>query len=262
MHRIPDRLADVLGGPHPGVARRGHPPAQDFPAIKGERDVLPAVRGWLDPGVLAKKVVFFRRAENGMRVSTRRKTELEGVGTKLLLEHEAVLERLAGILVLDHARLLGSQVQVTLVPGLEVGKFVGRRQARMSLAVALDLCYLVKSLETHPRPGVFLGQRLAAVGLHSIEHEPIREVAVVGDGKDFAAGLIFVTRHPFPEILGVDTIDSGVWRHLVGEFLAVAAALLSKCWLPMKPPDVIDHSWLTIVQESKGLRLRARQPGA
>ena len=96
---------------------------------------------------LAEEVVLFDGRQTGMRVGRADHAELVGVDAELALELEAVLQRRAGILELEHLRLLQlAQVEIALVPALEIGELVVRRQERMGLAIALDLRRLVEAL--------------------------------------------------------------------------------------------------------------------
>ena len=73
--------------------------------------------------------------------------ELVRVGPQLLLKHQPVFQRFAGIFVLQHLVLLGrGQVEVALIPGLIIGELVVRREEGMRFAVTLDLGDLVQRL--------------------------------------------------------------------------------------------------------------------
>ena len=73
--------------------------------------------------------------------------ELVGIDAEFALELEAELQRRARIFELEHLRLLQlAQVEVALVPPLEIGELVVGRQEGMGLAVALDLRRLVETL--------------------------------------------------------------------------------------------------------------------
>ena len=50
---------------------------------------------------LAEEIVLLDRSQAGVGVAAGSKAELERIGAELLLELEAVLQRLAGIFVLD-----------------------------------------------------------------------------------------------------------------------------------------------------------------
>ena len=73
----------------------------------------------------------------------------------------------------------------------------------MRLAVALHLRHLVDALPLGARLRVLARDRLAGEGVDLREHDPVREVAVVGDREDVAAGLVFIGLEDFPQILGV-----------------------------------------------------------
>ena len=127
--------------------------------------------------------------------------ELVGIDAELAFELEAVLQRRARILELEHLRRLHlAQVEIALVPALEIGELVVRRQEGMGLAVALDLGRLVEPLPLGARLGIFAIDRLAGEGLDHREHAAVGEIAVMGDGEHVAAGLVLVGRHPFPQV--------------------------------------------------------------
>ena len=97
-----------------------------------------------------------------MRVGRADHAELVGIDAELRLELQAVLQRRARILELQHLRLLGyAQVEVALVPALEIGELVVGREEGMGLAVALDLRRFVEALPLGARLGIFAVDRLA-----------------------------------------------------------------------------------------------------
>ncbi len=97
-----------------------------------------------------------------MRIGAADQTELVGIDAEFGFHLEAVLERRAGILELQHLRLLHlGQIEVALVPALEIGKFVIGRKKRMGLAIALDLGGFVERLPTGAVLGVFAVDALA-----------------------------------------------------------------------------------------------------
>ena len=116
-------------------------------------------------GRLAEEVVFLDRGETGVRVGRADHAELVGVDAELVLELQAEFQRGAGILELEHLRLLQfAQVEVALVPALEIREFVVRRKVGMCLAVALDLGRLIETLPLRTRLGVFAVDRLSGEG--------------------------------------------------------------------------------------------------
>ena len=128
----------------------------------------------------------------------------------------------AGIFVLQHLRLLElGQVEIALVPNLEAGELVIRRQEGMRLAVALDLRHLVDRLEPRPRLGIGARQP-AALEIDQREHAPVRQIAVVRDGEHLAAGLLGIGIEEFPQHRRVFAVEGGERHDLVGLVLAVA----------------------------------------
>ena len=78
----------------------------------------------------------------------------------------------------------------------------------MRLAVTLDLGDLIERLPTHPALGIVDIDRLA-VDAHIIEHQPVRQVAVMRNRQDLAAGFLLVRLHPVPQVLGVAAVVVG-----------------------------------------------------
>ena len=125
--------------------------------------------------------------------------ELVRIDAEFALELQAEFQGRAGILVLEHLGLLQfAQIEVALVPPLEIGKFVIRRQVRMCLAIALDLGRFVEALPFGARLGIFAIDRLAGEGFDDREHPPVGKIAVMGDCEDVSPGLVLVGLHPFP----------------------------------------------------------------
>ena len=114
-------------------------------------------------------------------------------------ELQAEFQGGAGILELEHLRLLQfAEVEIALIPALEIGELVVRRQIRMGLAVALDLGRLIETLPLGARLGIFAVDRLAGEGFDDRKHAAIGKIAVVSDCKYVAAGLFLVSLQPFP----------------------------------------------------------------
>ena len=136
-----------------------------------------------------------------MRVGRADHAELVGIDAQLLLELEAVLERRARVFELQHLGLLElGQVEIALVPALEIGELVVGRQEGVGLAVALDLRRFVEALPLGAGLGIFAVDRLAGERLDDRKHAAVGEIAVVGDGEHVAAGLVLVGCHPFPQV--------------------------------------------------------------
>ena len=99
--------------------------------------------------------------------------------------------------------LTSLRLRLPLSQVLVVGELVVRRQERVRFAVSLDLGRLVERLPLRPGICVLAGQRLLGDRVDHREHEPIRQVAVVGDGQNIAAGLVLVGLEKLPEILRI-----------------------------------------------------------
>jgi hypothetical protein len=84
--------------------------------------------------------------------------------------------------VLQHAGLLRLADQIALIPALEAGELVGRRQRRLRLAVALDLGDLVERLPARARLCPLGRQRLSLEGGQR-EHSSVREVLGTATGQ-------------------------------------------------------------------------------
>ena len=110
LHRVPDGLAGVLGGPDGGIARRADLPVHDLDVGLGIVDERrrQALRARLLRRRLAEEVVLFHGGKAGMGVGTADHAELVGVGAKLGFELQTVPQRRAGILELEHLRRLGA----------------------------------------------------------------------------------------------------------------------------------------------------------
>ena len=142
---------------------------------------------------LAEEIVLLDGRKAGVRVGAADQAELVGIHAELGFQLEAVLERRTGVLEFQHLRLLHlGEVEVALVPALEVGEFVVGRKKRMRLAVALDLRGLVERLPAHAVLGIFAVDPLAGERLDDREHAAVAQIAVVREGEDFGAGLFLV----------------------------------------------------------------------
>ena len=167
------------------------------------------MRPGLDAGVLAEEVVLLDRGHRGVRVRAADHAELERVHAEFPLQQQAVLERLAGVFVLQHLGLLGlGAVEVGLVPLLVVGELVVGREERVRFAVALDLGGLDERLEPGPHRRQLLGERLAVEGLHR-EHAAVAQIAVVRDGQHLRPGLLFELGQILPEVFRILAVELG-----------------------------------------------------
>ena len=91
----------------------------------------------------------------------------------------------------------------------------------MRLALPLHLNRFEQRLPPLPRVGPRLGERVTAEGRQR-EHPAVREITVVRDREDLAAGRLLPFGHPLPEVFGVLALERGVRQHLVGLVLVVA----------------------------------------
>ena len=114
-------------------------------------------------GQLAEEVVLFDGGERGVRVRRSDHAVLVRVHAKLCLELQAVLEGRARILELQHfGRFRHAQIEVSLVPSLEVGELVIRRQKRMRLPIALHLGDFHERLQACAGARILRGDRLSS----------------------------------------------------------------------------------------------------
>ena len=121
---------------------------------------------------LAEEILLLDRGEAGMRIGASDQAELVRVHPELGFHLEAVAQRRTPVLEFQHLGLLGdSEIEVALVPYLEVRKLIVRRQERMRFAVALDLRHLVERLPAHPVLGIFAVDTLAGERLDDREHD-------------------------------------------------------------------------------------------
>ena len=136
-----------------------------------------------------------------MRIGASDQAELVGVDPEFGFHLEAVPQRRTPVLEFQHLGLLGDgEIEVALVPDLEVRELVVRRQERMRFAVALDLRHLVERLPAHPVLGIFAVDPRAGEQLDDREHDAVAQIAVVREREDFGAGLFLGRRHPLPQV--------------------------------------------------------------
>ena len=140
---------------------------------------------------------------------------LKGLAPSFASRGQPLLQGFPGVLVGDHVRVLG-RAEAAPVPGPVVGELVVGGQARVRLAVALDLGHLVDRLPPHPALGVVAVQGLTVGQGDGVEHEAVGEVAVVGDGQQAVARLLLVGRHPVPQVLGIGGVVVGEGQDPVG----------------------------------------------
>ena len=129
--------------------------------------------------------------------------ELEWVRADVLLILQAAFERLAGVLARQHVLGVGGRPEAAFVPRLEIGELIARREHRVRLAVALHLCDFVDRLPSHAALRVVAVERLLRGQRDIVKHHAAREIAVVRDRQQTAAGLLLVGSHPLPQFLGV-----------------------------------------------------------
>ena len=105
---------------------------------------------------LAEEIILLDGREAGVRIGAADQAELVGIHPELGFHLETVLERRTCVLEFQHLRLLDlSEIEVALVPALEVREFIVGRQKRMRLAVTLDLRGLVQRLPANAVLGIF-----------------------------------------------------------------------------------------------------------
>ena len=90
-----------------------------------------------------------------MRVGAADETELVRIDAELGFQLEAVFERRARVFELEHLGLLRfAEIEIALVPALEVGELIVGRKERMGFAVAFDLRYFVERFPARAAFGV------------------------------------------------------------------------------------------------------------
>ena len=173
--------------------------------------------------VLAKEVFLFCGCQSGVAVRRADNAKLVGVGAQLPFEFQAVLECFAGVFVLEHPVFLGRGAEVGFVPGFVVRKLVIGAEEGVGFTVTFDLGDFVEGFPLSTALGVVAGQRLAGVRVgFDREHQAVRDVTVVGQGEDAAAGFLFISAHPVPEVFGVEGLGCGERQHLAGAAGVVA----------------------------------------
>ncbi len=139
-------------------------------------------------------------------------SEPKGIGTETVVGFQPEFERGASVLVGQHPVFLGlgalAHRKVARVPGFVVGEAVVRRQCRMGLAVPLDLGDLVDRLPATPAFGVGPCNWLA-IEVPQREHQPVTQIAVVGNRQNLATGFPLVTGHKSPEVFRILAVHRG-----------------------------------------------------
>ena len=148
--------------------------------------------------------------------------ELERIRADLIFEFQTELERRPSILVLQHPVFFRDTARrIALVPILEVGELILRRQHRMRLAVALDLGNFIDRFPATSGFRIAPVDRRPFEGLDR-EHRSVRPVTVMRDRQDLAIRLFLVGGQIAPQILGIFGIEHRVGQYLRGAFGAVA----------------------------------------
>src|SRR6185369_3219860 len=143
-----------------------------------------------------------------MRIGTADQAELVGIYAEFGFHLEAVFECRTDVLEFQHFRLLHlGQVEIALVPTLEIGELVVRRKKWMGLAIALDLRGLIERLPARPVLRIFAVDPFAIERLDDWKHPAVTQIAVVCQRKNLRAGFFLDHRHPFPEIARIWTAD-------------------------------------------------------
>ena len=167
-------------------------------------------------GHLAPEVVFLHRCQGGMGVGAANHPELERVDASALLDAQSGLQCGSNVLETLHPVFLGgTHVDVVLVPGAVIGKFVIRRQQWVCLAIPLHLRDFDQRLPAQPFACIGHTDRFT-VGAGVGKHKPAAQVAVVRNRQCLASGVLFVVRQVAPERLRVLTVEGGKRRDLIG----------------------------------------------
>ena len=198
--------------PDRGVPRRSMVPVIEEDLAVGDGGGALAPCGRLPARGPSPEVVLGGSRERGVSVGAPDHPEGEGVRPGLRRLAESELERRARVLERELALVLGRgfvDVEVAEIPGLEVGKFVVRREERMRLAVALHLGHLDDRLV--PRASLAVGAiEGPPLGVLDGEHAAVAQIGIVRNREDAAPGLRLVALHEGPEIFGAIAV---VGRH-------------------------------------------------
>jgi len=180
LHRVEDRLARVLLGPHACEAARAELLHLPDLARRLSLHALQPVRGVVLERELARVVVFLVAGRGVVGVGVADKSVLERVAVTRRFLRQALEQRLAREAA---ATVLGPLVvgRQRVVPLLEACELVVGREIGVRLGGALDLRDLVERLVRGARAVVGRIDRLA-VELDRLEHASVAGVAVVGDG--------------------------------------------------------------------------------
>ncbi len=151
-----------------------------------------AVRAGLGVRCLAEEIILFDGGKPGVRVGAANQSELVRIDAELGFQLEAVLQRRASVFELEHFGLLRfAEIEIALVPALEVGELIVGREERMGFAVPFDLRHFVERLPASAAVGVSTVDLVTCERLDDREHAAVAEVAIVRQGQHFAAGFFF-----------------------------------------------------------------------
>ena len=189
--------------------------------------------------ILAPEIVVVRRRQRRMRIRAADQPERVGIDPELGAEHQPTLQRGAGVFTFfllpeclaREARFLPRRtarmprtvhaVACPTVPGLEVRKFVRRRQHGVGLAVAFELRHFEQGLEPAT---LFRPCRGRCTPVESVvgEHLAVAQVGIVRDREHAPPGFGLKTGQVGPKVLRVATIGGRKRHEVAGRLRPVA----------------------------------------
>ena len=186
----------------PSAGRRWRHPRRTAPAITSSNRIGSAIGSSADH--LAEEVVLLGGRQRRVRIRRADHAELEWVDPELRLVGEAPLQASRAYSRGSMSLRLGLRTEAAIVPASrsrrtrqsETATGAPRRppSSASPRRAARTACGAPR------RPGPAAPSRSS---VDVVEHQAVREVAVVRNGQHAAAGLLLVGRHPLPELSGI-----------------------------------------------------------
>ena len=188
LHARKQIFAGVLRCPH-GSKPRG---AQFPVGVEPRHARVAGAHPGLGVRELAKEVVLFSSGEGGVVVGAANHAKSIGIGADASLQREAALQSGPCIRAGVHVRRCFCRIRdVVLIPALEIGKGVVRRETGVGFAIAFELRDFCDRLPAHAALRVVGVDRVAIVG-DGVPHEAVAEIAIVRNRERFSACGLFV----------------------------------------------------------------------
>ena len=102
-------------------------------------------------GKFAKEVILVGGGHTGVGIGAANQTKLKRVNPQIGLMAQALTQRRATVFILQHMGLFGrAKGNIALIPGLKIGKLIGRRQKWMGFPVPFYLGGFIDRLPARP----------------------------------------------------------------------------------------------------------------